>query len=314
MTYKNYDITEYIDFINDCRSKPEMSDSIYHKHHIIPKFMGGNNTSENIIKLSCDDHITAHTTLAMCFPTASHYFSGNISSTLLIRKWVESYEVNIEHLKIVNKHSVYTLEHRKRSSERMSGNFVGKNNPFYGKKHTEETKQKIREKRAIQIITAESKQKRSDTLKSANRKGINNPCYGKKPSLETRQKLSVAGKLRYANIPLPDGIFVVDIPTDENRYFRYCPCCNEKIYYKIKPYSPERKKANCKQCVGKTNKVELKSRPPKRGRNISVYDNVNSVYYQSKHQTFISLDIRESEFKRMIANGNLSIVENNYIK
>ena len=54
---------------------------------------------------------------------------------------------------------------------------AGINNPFYGKKHTEETKQKLREARAKQIITEETKQK------------IRLSSKGRKVSEETKQKI-----------------------------------------------------------------------------------------------------------------------------
>jgi len=56
----------------------------------------------------------------------------------------------------------------------------GKKNHMYGRHHTEETKQKIREKRKLQIITEETKKKISRSLKD------------RKCSEETKEKLRVA--------------------------------------------------------------------------------------------------------------------------
>lgn len=65
----------------------------------------------------------------------------------------------------------------------------GKNNPFYGKHHTDETKQKIR-------------------LSLPNQQGENNPFYGKKHSDETKQKLSASHK-KVAVVQLSkDGEFI----------------------------------------------------------------------------------------------------------
>jgi hypothetical protein len=64
----------------------------------------------------------------------------------------------------------------------------GAKNPFYGKHHSEETKQKISEIRRLQggrPHTAESKKKLSES-----KKGDKNPCYGKHHSEETRKKMS----------------------------------------------------------------------------------------------------------------------------
>ena len=84
---------------------------------------------------------------------------------------------------------------------------------FEGKKHTEETKKKIRLARARQIIIEDSNKKRRLTLKGRNfskesRKKMsqhalkrfsnkeNSPHYGKSPSVETRLKISKALKGR----------------------------------------------------------------------------------------------------------------------
>ena len=64
---------------------------------------------------------------------------------------------------------------------------LGKNNPMYNKKHTEETKSKIRKTRAerIYIISNETREKISKS--SIGRK----PMLGKKLSYETKIKISV---------------------------------------------------------------------------------------------------------------------------
>jgi hypothetical protein len=40
---------EYLDFIEKCRTKNYIGPT--HKHHIIPKFMGGDNSKNNLILL-----------------------------------------------------------------------------------------------------------------------------------------------------------------------------------------------------------------------------------------------------------------------
>lgn len=60
----------------------------------------------------------------------------------------------------------------------------GKNNPFYGKTHTAETKRKIKEARSTQIISEKTRKKLSESRK------------GKRHSAETRKKLAEAHKNR----------------------------------------------------------------------------------------------------------------------
>ena len=58
----------------------------------------------------------------------------------------------------------------------------GKKNPMYGKKHSQETKNKIAEKSTgrSHIVSQETKDKISKAkIGKVNHKGKNNPCYGK---------------------------------------------------------------------------------------------------------------------------------------
>jgi len=70
----------------------------------------------------------------------------------------------------------------------------GKNNSFYGKHHTEETKSKLSQYRLGKkgIPWTEERKKQMSIRLS----GKNNPMYGKHPSKETRLKLSDAGRRR----------------------------------------------------------------------------------------------------------------------
>ena len=56
-------------------------------------------------------------------------------------------------------------EHVKNVSNALKGKYVGENNPFYGKKHTEEIKQKLRESNLGKKASEETKQKSSNSHK-----------------------------------------------------------------------------------------------------------------------------------------------------
>ena len=73
------------------------------------------------------------------------------------------------------------------------GKQAGENNPFYGKKHTEETRNKIREAHKGKHHTEESKKKMS-LAKKDKYIGENHPMYGKHPNEETRKKMREAHK------------------------------------------------------------------------------------------------------------------------
>ena len=89
----------------------------------------------------------------------------------------------------------------KYKNKKISNMFKGKGNPFYGKTHSEETKQKIGEankgnsyKKGFKC-SEKIKQKMRDNHLDYN--GKNNPFYGKTHSEETKQKISEANKSKY---------------------------------------------------------------------------------------------------------------------
>ena len=123
-----------------------------HKHHIIPKHMGGSNDPSNLIELSVEEHAEAHRTLYEQYGYWQDYMawralSGQISKDDIRRELTR--------------------------------------NTWIGRKHSEETKEKIRTARANQstlVHSAASKEKTSKTL------------LGHAVSAETRAKISLARK------------------------------------------------------------------------------------------------------------------------
>ena len=75
-----------------------------------------------------------------------------------------------------------TKEHRENISKSRVGKFTGNKNPFFGKKHTDETKEKISRKGCK--LSDAHKQKISSALR-----GNNNPFFGKNHTKKTKQKL-----------------------------------------------------------------------------------------------------------------------------
>jgi group I intron endonuclease len=90
-------------------------------------------------------------------------------------------------------------------------NVEGKNNPFYRKNHSEETKKILREKCPNygekngfygKTHTEETRKKLSEMAKQ--RTGEKNPFYGKKHTKETKEKISNKLKGRMKGIPLSE--------------------------------------------------------------------------------------------------------------
>ena len=83
-------------------------------------------------------------------------------------------------------------------------NRKGKKHPMYGRKHSEESKQLMREASTGVSPTAETRKKLSDfnkgkTLSEEHKQKIRESHYGIKPSEETRKKMSEAKKGKKAS-------------------------------------------------------------------------------------------------------------------
>ena len=130
---------------------------------------------------------------------------------------------------IKGKHWKLTNETKKRISEALKGKYIGEKNPLYGRHHTEETKQKMRESSKNKTeeyrlkltqslkghkVSDETRVKISETLKNNgihNTKGkhwkvseegkrnMGNAHKGKYHSEETKQKMSEARKAYWEN-------------------------------------------------------------------------------------------------------------------
>ena len=119
------DYNVYKSFLEECRKKVYSDNTVLHKHHIIPKCIDPTIPNKtNLIKISVEDHITAHLLLAKCFTEGSYERLSNIRAAKILSKGsIKDKEVLTE---------VYKFS-------------KGELNSFYGKKHSEETKQKLRE-------------------------------------------------------------------------------------------------------------------------------------------------------------------------
>ena len=131
-----------------------------HKHHIIPKHMGGSNDSSNLIELSVEEHANAHKILYELYGKEEDRWawlglSKQISKLELLAEIRKSDEYKQKH-----KAAVTTEEYKKNMSEKLSG----ENHPMFGKKHSNEAIEKIKKARNLQIFSKESIQKRTEKL------------------------------------------------------------------------------------------------------------------------------------------------------
>jgi hypothetical protein len=148
--------------IDASRSK---NDSYYELHHIVPKSFGGSNKRSNLVLLTPREHFLCH---------------------LLLPKMmidpVKGGKMVYAFFRMKHKHKSSRLFDRFRTSY---GELTkGENNPFYGRTHTIETKQKI--SRLGKYHTAESRKQMSENKKGKN-VGPDNPMFGKLHPQEWRE-------------------------------------------------------------------------------------------------------------------------------
>jgi hypothetical protein len=158
------------------RAKTRILIGYAENHHIIPKCLGGDNKKSNLIKLTAREHFLVHKLLCEIYPD---------NTSLLRAYWLMSNKlessVQNRRYKVGNReYERLRIEFGETQSKEYDGKFDGKNNPFYGKTHSDETIQKLRDK----LVSEETRKKMSI---SAKKRGSNNKGHVK--TKETIRKL-----------------------------------------------------------------------------------------------------------------------------
>jgi len=110
--------------------------TIYHKHHIVPKHMGGSDNPENLVQLTIEEHAEAHKKLYEEFGNKFDRIAY-----LVLSKQIGIEEAN--YMKLLGPKK-WTSDGKKRLQESAKLR-IGEKNGFFGKKHTQEAIQKNRE-------------------------------------------------------------------------------------------------------------------------------------------------------------------------
>lgn len=164
ITYK-----EFIQNIIDTRGRFNCGDEYHERHHIIPRCMNGGDENDNLIDLFAKEHFEAHRLLALENPDNDKLVYAWWMMSHVKTKNQERYEITAE------EYEEAKILYGKILSQKMSGenNFwydihmYGKDNPFYGKKHSKESREKM------------------SKIRKATYVGEGNPFYGKHHTKET---------------------------------------------------------------------------------------------------------------------------------
>lgn len=164
---------KYISLIKSSQKTNE--NEIMEKHHIFPQSIFGKN--KKTVLLTPRQHFIAHKLLHKIFyfrngeNSARCYKMAKAFCWMQTRNCVQYNSRRYEFCKKMRSESMrgqnnpcknsesFSAEHRRKISESLL-----KNHPFKGKKHSEESKAKIKEKRKLQVFTKEHHAKRAKSL------------------------------------------------------------------------------------------------------------------------------------------------------
>jgi hypothetical protein len=138
-----------------------------HKHHIIPRYMGGTDDPSNLIELTVEEHAEAHRKLYEEHGHIEDYcawkgLSGQIGKEEIIRLLMDP----------------TGRIHTEETKQKISQSHKGKS------KHTEESKEKLKQFRTGMKLSKEHKEKISKSLEG------NTNMVGKKLGEDTKKKIS----------------------------------------------------------------------------------------------------------------------------
>ena len=186
------------------RAKNRVLETYTESHHIIPRSLGGGDEADNLVNLTAREHFVCHWLLVKMTAGQDHHKMLNALRMMRAEKQGQQrYNTKITARVYEN----IKQEYAKLQSESLKG----KGNGFYGKTHTPEAREKIRQKnlgnkltpeqhaRLVANTTGKKKPPITDEHRaklSAAQSGKNNPRYGVEVSEETRAKISEKAKGR----------------------------------------------------------------------------------------------------------------------
>jgi hypothetical protein len=166
----------YYNIINYAKSRTLLADVYTEKHHIIPKSLGGDNSKDNLVKLTAKEHFICHLLLPkmveinvqkkMIFALWRMSFGKDRykpCSRLYenIRKLAAANQTGTNHwskqpgkihnTKINHPRGMLDKKHTAETKQRMVSAQTDEKNHFKNKKHTDDTKELIRVKRKSKI-------------------------------------------------------------------------------------------------------------------------------------------------------------------
>lgn len=190
MFLENKYTTIYYKIINKARTQTRVknSDHYFESHHIIPKSLGGVNTKDNKVLLTFKEHYICHRLLVKMLSDINHINKMKYALYVLCK----SNDLQIRNMSYHQK--MICLEHNRQASKNRN------HKPNLGNKHSEMTKELLRQKSTGRKLSTDAKQKISQNNKLTNKsRGDKNrlALSGKVKSDEHKKKISESIKKKW---------------------------------------------------------------------------------------------------------------------
>lgn len=143
-----------------------MSNTIYHNHHIVPRHAGGTDDPSNLVKLTIEEHSEAHRELYEKYGRWQDYTAWRALSGMITSE--EAILESISHKG--ERNPMYGKNHTEETKKRISDN-IRERQWWVGRSHTEETKSKISDAQRCSWEGNESRREHISKL----RKGVKRP-------------------------------------------------------------------------------------------------------------------------------------------
>jgi hypothetical protein len=163
MFLDNASTTQYQDLITTARNRLPIGSTrkqaklllIYtERHHIIPKSMGGSDIDTNLVWLTAEEHLAVHLLLPKMVSEEKNIRKMSLAAVRMANPQSNT-QKRIIGDNLIPEIAAIRQEAARLHSVFMSKRHCGENNPFFGKRHTDKTKEIQRKSSAERVITAE---------------------------------------------------------------------------------------------------------------------------------------------------------------